>query len=225
MLFLRDICQRLTMTEFATCWPFLVNELLVQGPYKDPEIFQELCNVCKGFPQQRMRKRLSQLKQLDALSEKKIALDVFSPPPPELSSLLVVLLGSSQAAYISERLIKGLREQAIGWLDRAVIPFLDSHSSEDQGFLLELFRQVNPSKPSQNLTSIGGQIIVERLPAIPIEQRREQWVINSIEALSQIRVRGVQNLLSSIVLSRNYLVIPEWPRAARRAARKGLQSY
>lgn len=225
LLFLRDVCQRLTMTEFAICWPFLINELLVQGPQKDPDVFRELCVVYKDFPQQEMRRKIPQLKLLDALSEKKIAPDIFSPPPPELYPILAVLLRSSQAAYISEKLINGLQEQAVSWLDRAVMPYLDSYSSADQRFLFELFRQANPAKPSQSLKGIGGQIIVERLPALPVEQRAEEWVVDSIEALSRIRVRGAQQLLSNIVQSRNYLVIPEWPRSARAAARKALRNY
>ncbi|WP_339138225.1 MAG: hypothetical protein WGN25_08305 [Candidatus Electrothrix sp. GW3-4] len=225
LVFLRDVCQRLPMTEFATCWPFLINELLVEGPQKDPEIFRELCVVYKNFPLQEMRNKLPQLKQLDALSEKKIASYIFSPPPPELYPLLVVLLRSSQAAYISEELLNGLRKQAIGWLDRAVIPYLDSRSSTDQRFIVELLRQVNPAKPSQRLKGIGGQIIVERLPAIPLEQRKEKWVIDSIDALSRIRLRDAQKLLRDIVQSRRYLIIPLWPRAARAAARKVLSYY
>ncbi|MCI5141390.1 MAG: hypothetical protein D3909_06630 [Candidatus Electrothrix sp. ATG1] len=226
LLFLRDVCQRLTMAEFSLCWPFLINELLVEGPQKDPEIFRELCAVYKNFPLQEMRKKLPSLERLDALSEKKIASYIFSPPPPELHPLLVILLKSSQAAYISEELINGLKKRPIGWLDRAVTPYLDSHSATDQRFIIELLRQVNPSKPSQLLKRIGGQIIVRKLPAIPVKQRKEKWVIDSIAALSRIhRLQGVQNVLSNIVQSRRYLIIPLWPRPARTAARKVLNYY
>ncbi len=225
LIFLRDVCQSLTVTEFATCWPFLINELFIQGSQTEPELFRELSAISGRLPHHYMRKKLPYLKRLDALSEKKIVSIFFSPPPPELYPLLVLLLKSSQAAYICEKLIKGLKEQAICWLDKGVIPLLDSRSLSDQRFLLELLRQKNPSNPVQGLKKKGVEIIIERLPEITVEQRKDEWVVDSIAALSHIRLRTARNLLENIIQSRRYLIIPLWPGPARAAARKALSNY
>jgi hypothetical protein len=225
LIFFRDLCRRLRVTEFAACWPFLVNELLLEGPQQHPELFRQLCSLAGRLPEHYMHKGIPCLKQLDAMGKRKIAVDMFSPPPPGLYSFFIILLQSSQAVYICQKLILGLQQQAIGWLDRAVAPLLDGSLASDRQFLIELLQQADPAAPDQHLKKKGMQIIIERLPALSLKQREEEWVAGSIAALSAVRLQAAYDLLTDIARGKQYLLLAQWPRAARTAAHNVLTRY
>lgn len=225
LVFVRDICQQLNAHEFIAFWPFLVNELLLEGKQKEPEVFQELCTVAGSLSEQGMQAATPCLKRLDALTERKIAADIFLSHPPALSFLFRILLESSQAAYFCQKLIDGLREQPLGWLDRAVRPLLDSRSEADQQFIIKLFQQDNPANPSPDLKKEGAAIIVERLPELSLEQRKEQWIAESISALSRIPLLTAYSLLVEIARDKQFLLLAKWPKPARLAALKALEKY
>ncbi|XOF33924.1 MAG: hypothetical protein ACL93V_01080 [Candidatus Electrothrix sp. YB6] len=225
LIFFRDFCRRLRVTEFASCWPFLINELLIEGPQQHPELFHKLCSLAGRLPEHYMRRGIPCLKQLDAMGKRKIAADIFSPPPPGLYSFFIILLQSSQAVYICKKFILGLQQQAIGWLDRAVAPFLDGSLASDRLFLIELLQQADPAAPDQHLKKKGIQIIIERLPALSLERREEKWVPGSIAALSAVRLQTAYDLLTNIARGKQYLLLSQWPKAARTAARNVLTRY
>lgn len=225
LIFLKDVCQGLTRTEFTACWPFLVNEILIEGPQKEPELFLELSTLAGCLPEQYMRNNLNCIKGLDALSENRVAASIFSPPPSGLHPFFALLLDSQKTTYITKRLVLGLRQQSFGWLDKAVAPLLDSTLPSDRQFIIDLLQQDNAAHPSQGLKKKGMDIIIERLPAISLEQRKEGWVPDTVRALSRVRLRAARNVLNDIVKSRQYLIIPEWPGPARKAAREVLRNY
>ena len=165
------------------------------------------------------------LKRLDALAERKIAVNIFLSPPSELRFLFILLLESSQAVYFCKKLINGLRKHPFGWLDKAVLPLLDGRSEADQQFIVNLLQQENPAHPGPALKEEGAAIIVERLPKLSLEQRKEQWVAESIAALSRVRVLAAYSLLVEIARGKQFLLIAKWPRPVRIAAFKALKNY
>ncbi len=225
LVFIRDICRELTDEELIAFWPFLINELLIEGTEKEPEIFQELCVVAGSLHEEDMRASSPCLKRLDALAERKIAVNIFLSPPSELRFLFILLLESSQAVYFCKKLINGLRKHPFGWLDKAVLPLLDGRSEADQQFIVNLLQQENPAHPGPALKEEGAAIIVERLPKLSLEQRKEQWVAESIAALSRVRVLAAYSLLVEIARGKQFLLIAKWPRPVRIAAFKALKNY
>ena len=172
-----------------------------------------------------MRTALPCLKRLDALAERKIAADIFLSHPSELHFFFRLLFESSQAMYFCKKIINGLREYPFGWLDRAVLPLLDSTSETDRQFIVNLFQQDNPANPDQDLKEEGAMIIIERLKRLPLEQRKEQWVAESIAALSRFRVSAAHSLLVEIAKGKQFLLVANWPKPARLAALKALKKY
>ncbi|XCN71281.1 MAG: hypothetical protein Q3M24_13270 [Candidatus Electrothrix aestuarii] len=225
LIFVRDLCRELAGDELVLFWPFLVNELLVQGAEREPKVFQELCIVAGSLPKQDMRAALPYLKRLDALAERKIADSIFVAHPLALRFLFTLLLESSQVVYFSNRLMKGLQECPFSWLDKAVLPFLDSRSETDQHFLINLFHQENPLYPGQTLRDEGAAIIIERLPLLSAEQKKEQWIAESIAALARTPLLSAYALLVEIAQDRPFLRAGKWPKHARLAALKALKNY
>ncbi|MCI5140555.1 MAG: hypothetical protein D3909_02265, partial [Candidatus Electrothrix sp. ATG1] len=216
---------KLTGNELIIFWPFLVNELLMVGSEKEPDVFQELCTLAASFPEQDMRSALPCLNKLDALAERKIAPDIFLSHSPYLHFLFRLLLESSQEEDFCRSVMGGLKASPLGWLDRAVLPFLDCTAKEDQQFIVKLFQQDNPVSPGQELKEEGAAIIIDRLQKLPLEQRKEQWVAESISALSRVRTLSVYSFLVEIAKDKQFLLVSKWPKAARLAALKALKNY
>ncbi len=223
LIFLRDIVQGITKKEFVTCWPFLVNEAFIAGPQDEPEIFSEICTMIGLISQEDMHRNLPRIEKLEALRERCIAAAMFSPPPASLNALFVLLLNSSQAKYINEQLVSGLKLQHLGWLDKALGPLLDDAMPSHQQFIIDLLQQRDPNQPSRSLKKNGASIIVDKLPAISPEQRKEEWVPHTIGALAKAQIPGVRKMLKHIMKSTHYLIIPDWPRATRNAAQEVLK--
>lgn len=225
LVFIRDICRELTDDELIAFGPFLINELLVEGMEKDPSVFQELSVVAGHLPKQDMRDAFPCLKQLNALAERKIAANIFLSRSPDVYFLFRFLLESSQTTYFCKKLMNGLRKRPLGWLDKAVLPLLDNSSRADQQFIINLFQQDDPAHPGLALKEEGAAIIVERLQKLSLEQRKEQWVTESIAALSRVRVLAAYSLLVEIARDKQFLLIAKWPKPARIAALKALKNY
>lgn len=218
LIFLRDICRGGTKEDFEVCWPFLVNELFTTGTMREPELFQEICSIAGVFAPQDMHKNLPRVERLDALAKKNIVPVVFSPPPAALHPLFVLLLGSSRSRYICDQLISGLKKNPIGWLDKAVVPLMNAASKPHHQFIIDLLKQKLSDKPDNKLQKKGAAIIVEGLPQIQLEQRGEKWVVDTIRSLGRINVPDGRRVLNEILKSKHYLIVPDWPREARKAA-------
>jgi hypothetical protein len=222
---LRDLCRQLKDGELVLCWPLLVNEVLLEGGQKEPEVFQELSMIAGSFPPKKMCRAIPCLKKLDALAERRIAEDIFLSPPRELYFLFKILLASSQAAYFCNKLIQGLKKHPFSWLDKAVLPCLDSNLKEDQSFIGKLFQQEDPAKPDLALKRAGAVIIVERLRNLSLEQRKESWVAETIAVLAKVHVLEAYSLLVEIAQDKQFILLAKWPKSARIAAIKVLKNY
>lgn len=219
---LLEVSRGLAAPEFVLLWPYMVNEILIEGPSRDPKLFHHLCLQAARLPIPHMRKQLPLLRTLEACSKKRISANIFSPPPAELHALFRLLLGTTDAKYLYERLINGLRQKAFCWLDEAVAPLLDHMHPVHRQFISQLLQQDDPLNPSPSLKKIGAGIIIESLPRIPEEQRMEEWIPVSIAALAKAKNPGAPKMLNGILKEKNFLVIPEWPGPARKAARETL---
>ncbi len=224
LIFLRDVCQGLIKEEFVSCWPFLVNECFIEGPIENSELFQEICAIVALLSQHEMYINLPRLLRLDALAEKRIAPALFSSLHADLKILFILLFDSPRASYLFEQLIPGLQRHPLGWLDQAVNPLLESTNESHQQFIVELLQQDDPDKPSKSLKRKGAVIVVDKLQDIGPEQRGQEWVVMTIGAMARVKIPEGQSLLKKILKSRRFLIIPEWPRVARRAAREALRS-
>ena len=222
LVFLRDVARDCSPEQNGLLWPFLVNEALVEGRLKEPEAFAEVCALAALPDEETMKDQLPRLETLSVLRDKRCARDVFSPPPLTLCKVLALVLNSSHAAFIGERLLGGLRREPLGWLSEAVVPLLGQFQAKHRRFLTEVLLQADKERISKSLTDNAGRIIVEALPALSGGERKESWVPTTVRALARLSVPGRQRVLTDIAHTRKYVFFHEWPGAPREAAREVL---
>jgi hypothetical protein len=222
LAFLRDVCEGRSQEQLAAIWPFLVNEILLTGEQREPEEFQKLCDLAARLPEEHMQRGLSQLEHLEALRDKHFAADIFAPPPLPLCPIAALLLNSTQAPMIGERLLRGLQRKPLNWLSEAVVPLLGGYQQRHRRFLSELLRQADQQQFTSALTVSAGRIIAESLPGLSRKERREPWVPAAIRAVSKLPVSNAEATLREIAYKRRFLVLYPWPLACRTAARETL---
>ncbi len=210
--------------EAAIIWPFLVNELLVEGSTKDKIMYHQLCQNAARVANTHMMAALPQLKNLEAFQEYKIASDIFHAVSPSCYPLFAFLFKTDIERYIGERVIGGLRRNPRDWLIKAVAPMLDLNIQEHKLFLYSYLRQASQKVITESLKKIATQIITVALPALSQERRSEQWVENTIAAMAQLPAESTNEVLREISGKKKLLFIPEWPSSCRKAAEIALSS-
>ena len=70
----------------------------------------------------------------------------------------------------------------------------------------------------------AGNLVVRHLPEISEQQRREAWVVNTIQAIPEMQVEETRRLLVRITAEKHMVILSKWPNACRRAALEALKS-
>ncbi len=206
-------------------WPYVVNEILVEGSSKDKIAYHQLCQVAARFSAQQMSAMLPELSALEAFENNKVAPDIFHAVSPSCYSLFAFLYKTKIERSVGERIIGGLRRNPRDWLIKAVAPLLNLNQQEHKLFLYSYLRQAPQKKEiSVALKKIAARIIFETLTTLPQERRNEQWVENTIAALSQLPGEKTVEVLTQIAGAKKMLFIPKWPAACRTAAQTSLSA-
>jgi len=204
-------------------WPYVVNELLVEGSSKDKVAYHQLCQYAAKLSNEQMTALLPELSSLEAFDNNKVAPDIFHAVSPGCYSLFAFLYKTEIERYVGERVIGGLRRNPRDWLIKAVAPLLDLNQQEHKLFLYSYLRQAPQKKEiSVVLKKIASRIIYETLTTLSQERRNEQWVENTITALAQLPGEKTAEVLTQIAGAKKMLFIPEWPAACRTAAQNSL---
>ncbi len=205
-------------------WPFLVNELLVEGSSKDKIVYHQLCQHAARIAHSHMVAALPQLKDLEAFQEYKIASDIFHAVSPSCYPLFAFLFKTEIERYIGERVIGGLRRNPRDWLIKAVAPMLDLNQQEHKLFLYSYLRQASQKVITEPLKKAATQIITTVLPALSQDRRNEQWIEGTITAMAQLPADSTNEVLREISGKKKLLFIPEWPSPCRKAAEVALKT-
>ena len=206
-------------------WPYVVNELLVEGSSKDKIAYHQLCQYAAKLSNEQMTALLPELSALEAFEDKKVAPDIFHAVSPSCYSLFAFLYKTEIERYVGERVIGGLRRNPRDWLIKAVAPLLDLNLQEHKLFLYSYLRQAPQKKEiSVVLKKIAARIILETLTTLSKERRNEQWVENTIAALAQLPGDKTVEVLTQITGTKKMLFLPEWPAACRTAAQNSLSA-
>lgn len=206
-------------------WPYVVNEILVEGSSKDKIAFHQLCQFAARPSNEQMNAMLPQLSSLEAFQDTKIAPDIFHAVSPSCYPLFAFLLKTEIERYVGERVIGGLRRNPRDWLIKAVAPLLDLSQQEHKLFLYSYLRQAPQKKQvSAVLKKTAARIIFDTLTTLSKERRNEQWVENTITALGQLPGEKTVEILQQISGAKKMLFIPEWPPACRTAAQTSLSA-
>ncbi len=225
LAFLRDISAGCDGPRLALIWPFLVNEILLEGRHRDRAAFDEVCALAASADETTMQGRLPRLESLAALRERRCVRGAFTPPPPELYRVFALILGSAHADFVGERLLDGLRHEPPNWLAEAVVPLLKRYQSKYRRFTMEVLRMRDEDEPDRSLLESAGRIVADNLSAVTIADGHQEWVPRTLRALSALRVPGGEALLRNIVDQRHWIIIHAWPEPCRQAARDTLASW
>ncbi|MBM9606552.1 hypothetical protein [Desulfopila inferna] len=205
-------------------WPYLVNEILVEGSSKDTLSYHTLCLRAARLTNDEMTAGLPRLRSLEAFQEKNIASDIFNAVSPACYPLFAFLLKTEIERYVGERVLSGLRRNPRDWLIKAVAPLLDLSRQQDKIFLYSYLRQAAQKRLTGPLSKTAGAIIAASLPLLLQSRRNENWVIDTIEAMARLPDEKTVKVLRQISGGKKLLFIPEWPGACRTAAQNALKA-
>lgn len=205
-------------------WPYVVNEILVNGSNVDQQSYQYLCQVAANLPSGEMLAALPQLQLMESFQDNTIAPDIFNAVPRRCYPFFAFLYKTEIAPFIGERVVGGLRRNPPDWLIRAVVPLLDLSKQEHKVFLYSYLRQAAQKALPAALKSVAAKIIATSLPELPEEKRGETWVQNTIASLAQLQTVETRALLNKIAREKKMIFIPEWPAECRKAAELALQA-
>jgi len=222
LAFLRDVAQGCEQSRITTLWPLIVNELLLNDRRTDTAVFGELCELVGSLNTEVMQATLPQLEQLEALRERKVTTDIFAPPPRALYPVFSQLLESSHGPFLGKQLVIGLRRSPQGWLGDAILPLISRFTPRHRQFLAGLLWQEDNDRPSTTMKDLAGRILAESLPALTSEQRKQEWVPNTIRMVARLPVPNGEPILHRIAYDKRFSFISEWPFACRAAARETL---
>ena len=211
-------------TEESILWPFAVSEILICGSSSNIDIYRQLFVRLSGLPWKNMVQALPVLQSLDAHQRGQIAADVFAEMIPSCYQLCAFLLRTSIGPLIGAYVVAGLKNSPADKMIKAVSPLLDPSIVEHKAFLDSYLRHPQKKEHTDGLRIMAGNIIVEKLAALPQEQRNQAWVPETIGAMAEFQGAGGRELLNQIITSKRMLVIPEWPAACRRSAEEAIKN-
>lgn len=214
-----ELCNK---TEYMNLWPYVVNELLVNGSSTDQAAYQKLSESAARISEGEMVSLLPKLKELESFTDNVIASDILSGLTPTSFPLFAFLLKTQVGPLVGDRVIGGLRRQASDWLIKSVVHMLDFSVQEHKLFLYSYLRQAADKKISDELKMTAAKIVTQQLPALPEERRSELWVADTISALADLNTTESMALLEQIASGRKLLFIPQWPSECRKAAETAL---
>ncbi len=219
MPFLVMLCNQLQPAFKIRIWPTVVNEMLATGRQVEQQrLFAELASVAAELPVDAIREQLQELEKMDALMERKIAVDIFDPEAKSAYPLYAVLLKTSMRMPIASRVLSSLGAAPQDWLIEAVAPLLQLGKQEHMNFLYAYLTVAGQNILPVRLRVMAGNLVIEQLPELGEAERNEDWVLKTIAGTGQMQVEGTRELLERIIVEKKMVVVPKWPASCRRAA-------
>ena len=216
------VAKQCDAKDTETIWPYVVNEILVNGCSPDQKAYHHLCHFAAGITSEEMYQKLPLLQTLESFETNTIAPDIFHAISPRCYTFFAFLLKTDIEQFIGERVVGGLRRNPPDWLSKALVPLLDLSQQEHKLFLYSYLRQAQQKILPSALKKVAAKIITETLPNLPQDKRSEIWVQNTISSLAQLPTTETLDLLNQIASEKKLLFIPEWPAECRKAASAAL---
>ncbi len=225
LVLFEQISRNCNTVELKKFLPFLMNEILIVGGKDNPETLHELCNIALFLSSSDFIEAIPVLKKLDAFVEEKIALNLFYSMSSANYSLFSPLLKTTLGELLAKRIIQGFTNKPPDQIIEALLPLLDSKQPLHRKFLLEYLNNTRFSTPTKTIKTLAGQIIVQTLPEISGEKRKDLALVKTIKAMSQLDGTDIRTVLKTIAYKKQLLIIPEWPTHCRQAAREALSVF
>lgn len=222
--FMHVVCQKIGPAGQILLWPILVNELLATGRAVDRQVFDELVTMAAGLPGTEMKKRWPELETMDCFQEKKIAEDIFAPGLKVAFPLFPFLLETSLKEQIGAGILKSVMANPSDWLIKAVAPLLRAEIPQHIKFLQSYLLSTQQAYFPIKLRVAAGTLVVQHLPEISEQERREAWVVGTIQAMPELQVEETREILVRITEEKLMVIVPKWPTACRRAASEALKN-
>ncbi|EKD34178.1 MAG: hypothetical protein ACD_75C02437G0002 [uncultured bacterium] len=220
--FLKEMWSKMPYNLHGAVWPFVVNELLIVGMGESKERFYEVTEIASHMQLGAMRCLRSQLEELDAFREQKVAPVVFCPAWIRSYRLFAFLLETSLAGIIAEKVVAELQNAPPEQFIAVIAPILQISVPDHLQFLHSYLAEVRHDSPPLALKMAAGQIILQFLENITEEQKKLPWLAKTIDAMAGLQVRGTKEILDRIANERRMGLLPAWPKQCRQAATTAL---
>ncbi len=222
LAFLRDISDGCSQAQIDMLWPFMLNEILMEGRRKHPVAFDEICSIVASPDRETMKGRLYRLESLEALARKRCVSDVVTPIPLELGPVFSLLLGTDQGSYLGPRIFDGMKRKPQGWICRAILPLIDQYQPHHRRFLERLLLEIGTDNPSTALSEAAVRIIAEYLPELGTRERHATWVPDTLRAVGRLNSSSGRRILREVLETKQLIIFHVWPQLCRNAARSAL---
>ena len=197
--FIGDLFNKMPHARHALLWPFLVNELLYVGIGERREEFLEATEIASHMHAGGMKSLSSQLEELDAFKEIKVAENFFIPSAICSYQLFAFLLETSLRDIIFENIIPALQSEPQDPLFRAVGPILEIMVPSHLEFVHSYLSLAHLKEPPLALKMAGGKVILDYLQNISEENKELPWLTKTIDATAGLYVKGLRTMLKKIV--------------------------
>lgn len=221
-VFLKEMWHKMPNTLHIAVWPFVVNELLFVGMGEQKESFHEVTGIASHMPLEAMRSLRSQLEELDAFREQKVASDIFHPSSLCSYRLFSFLLETSLGGIVAEKVVAELQKAPQDQFIAVIAPILQSSVPRHLQFLHSYLAQIRHDSPPLALRMAAGQIILQFFENITEEQKKLPWLAGTIDVMADLQVKGTKEILDRIANERRMGLLPAWPKQCRQAAEGAL---
>ncbi|WP_143170596.1 hypothetical protein [Desulfopila aestuarii] len=225
IVLLNQIIDDCSPQDLRKVWPHAVNELIRLGSRRAPADFHYLCYRVSSLPMEAQKSSLPLLQELDSFQENTVAPDVCSNLQPDSYQLFSLLLNTSLQSQLVSRIIQDFTLHPPGETIETVVPFFDKKNPLHVQFLRTYLQQSKPHAPvSVDAARLAGEIIAESLLALPRENRSESFVLKAISIIGELHAEAGKPTLETIIESKRWLLIPEWPVMCRKKAADSLRA-
>ena len=218
MAFLGEVANGAEPQQMDLLWPFLVNEILLEGSGDQREDYEKVVSLASSVGSAARQEGFSTLENLPSVKKKICAPDLLSQPTAGIYEILASLLDWNPGLYLGRPVLAGLKMTPPNWVCAGVLPLIPEFHNEHQKFLVGLLDQADGSESTKDVLESASRILGQYLPHLPRNRRSEPWVPASIRTVVQLRMVGSQRFLESVMCSRRFLFIAKWPTDCRKAA-------
>ncbi len=223
IVFLRDVAAEIKPDQLPLLWPFLVNEMLLEGSADQGEAFGEIASLAAGIDQAAMQEGLETLQNFPSLKNRTCSRNILANASPGLFQILAKLLDWPPGIFLGPPILAGLCRKPPNWLCAGALPLLSDFKPEHRKFLVRMLEQAHSNEPTKKLVETAGRVVAGHLPGLPRERRNEPWVPTAVGMVVRLRMVGSRRFLKDVLQSKRFLVIPEWPKECRQAAAETLE--
>lgn len=223
--FWQMLWDRLDNEQRGELWPFLVNDVLLGLGDVPKKLGESLLEAVGTVNLHQARAGRQRLFDMSAFAQTQASPRIFSVAPGRLYALHATLLSSPLAEWHGPRLQRQLLRSDGQGLMAIVIRLLGDFQLGNAPLLAGLLEQEATGMLSPETKEAVVILLSDGLRNLPVERRRENWVIAAVGWLDRLDHAAAEPVLNQILNQRRFLFLKAWPRECRIEAERRVDAW